>query len=192
MTPTVDPGDTLLARSVGAGGIGRGDIVIFHDPAWGAETMVKRVVGIGGDTVAFSGTGGSLTVNGKPVEESYLRGDRGDIGFDVQVPQGRLFLLGDDRAVSLDSRTHLQIAGGTIAATEVTGRVEGTVWPLGRMSVERRTTAFDGLGGPTASASGLLAPATYAMVGGAALILLASALGGLAALVRRLSGRKTG
>ncbi|MER5641600.1 signal peptidase I [Kitasatospora sp. NPDC002227] len=192
MSPTVEPGDTVLAKSVSADGIGRGDIVIFHDAVWGPETMVKRVAGVGGDTVAYSPAGGGLTVNGKPVDESYLTGDRGDVAFSVQVPQGRLFLLGDDRTVSLDSRSHLQVAAGTIPATEVTGRVAGRAWPFDRMAVQQRTAAFDSLGGPTASGPGLLQPATYAMVGGAALIVLVSALGGVVGLVRRLSGRKAG
>ncbi|WP_441250060.1 signal peptidase I [Kitasatospora sp. McL0602] len=193
MSPTVNPGDTVLARSVAGSSAGRGDIVIFRDQFWGGETMVKRVIGVGGDTVAFDDTQRKLTVNGAPIEEPYLSSagwGSVSLGFSVHVPEGRLFVLGDDRAVSLDSRSHLDVAAGSIPATEVTARVEGTVWPFDRVSVQRRTVAFDGLGGPVASRPGLLEPAAYAMLGGAGLILLASAVGGVVSLGRRLARRR--
>ena len=62
--------------------------------------MVKRVVGIGGDTVKCCGTDGRLTVNGTPVEEPYLHGKTPASGtpFEAKVPQGQVFLLGDDRS----------------------------------------------------------------------------------------------
>ncbi|AUG79873.1 Putative signal peptidase I [Kitasatospora sp. MMS16-BH015] len=190
MSPTVNPGDTVLARTVTPDEIGRGDIVVFRDLTWGTDTMVKRVVGVGGDTVAYGDSVGHLTVNGKPIQEGYLSPAPGlSVNFSIQVPAGRLFLLGDDRGVSLDSRSHLAVSAGTIPATEVSSRVAGTAWPFGRMAVQHRTTAFDGLGGAVASGPGPLEPASYAMIGGAALIVLASVLGGLVSLGRWVAGR---
>ncbi|WP_234327274.1 signal peptidase I [Streptomyces sp. NRRL WC-3742] len=188
MHPTLRIGDTVLGRKVGGGEVGRGDVVVFRDQAWaGGQLMVKRVVAVGGDTVAVTREDNRLTVNGKPVDEPYLaeQAPKGD-SFSVTVPQGRLFLLGDNREGSLDSRTHMDVDGGTVPADGVEARVEATVMPFGRTALLRRTTAFDGLAGPSAGAPGPLEPAAYATVGGAALIVLTCAAGGVAGLARRL------
>ncbi|MFE7589890.1 signal peptidase I [Kitasatospora sp. NPDC057512] len=192
MHPTLRVGDTVLARTVGGGDIGRGDVVVFRDQAWGGELMVKRVVAVGGDTVATSGADHRLTVNGQPVDEPYLatQGGQGQ-PFSVTVPQGRLFLLGDNRVGSLDSRTHLEVDGGTVPAEAVEARVEATVLPFGRTGLLDRVTDFDGFAGPKASQPGPLEPSAYAAVAGAALILVTSAVGGVAGLARRLRGRST-
>ncbi|MGW6918990.1 signal peptidase I [Kitasatospora sp. NPDC054939] len=190
MSPTLKVGDTVLARSTDGAAVGRGDIVVFRDTAWGAGLMVKRVVAVGGDTVSNAGADHRLTVNGKPVEEPYLAQQGALNGsFSVEVPAGRLFLLGDNRLGSLDSRTHLEVDGGTIAAGDVEARVEATVLPLGRAGLLARTTAFDGFGGSKAGEPGPLKPAFYATVVGAALIVLTSAVGGVAGLVGRLRRR---
>ncbi|MFE5584200.1 signal peptidase I [Kitasatospora sp. NPDC056531] len=187
MYPTLQTGDTVLARKAGGGAIGRGDVVVFRDQAWGGELMVKRVVAVGGDTVATIDSDHRLTVNGQPVEEPYLatQGRQGE-SFSVTVPQGRLFLLGDNRVGSLDSRTHLEVEAGTIPTTEVEARVEAILQPFGRMGLLDRTTAFDSFAGPKAGESGPLEPAAYASVAGAALIVVTSAVGGVAGLARRL------
>ncbi|MDH6129179.1 signal peptidase I [Kitasatospora sp. GP82] len=187
MTPTVQPGDTVLAHTVSGGAVGRGDIVIFRDSQWGGEVMVKRVVAVGGDTVACCDSQGRLLVNGKPIDEPYTAPQvMPGKDFKTTVPSGRLFLLGDSRVNSLDSRAHLDVASGTVPASDVTARVEATVWPYGRVGVVKRTVAFDGLGAPTAAEPGSIAPATYATVGGAAVVVLASAAGGVVSLGRRL------
>ncbi|MEV7024889.1 signal peptidase I [Kitasatospora sp. NPDC093558] len=187
MSPTLQVGDTVLARTTDGGSVGRGDVVVFKDQAWGGELMVKRVVAVGGDTVASTEDGRGLTVNGTRVDEPYLetRGPQG-APFSVTVPQGRLFLLGDNRLVSLDSRTHLAADGGTVPADAVEARVEATVLPFGRMGAFARTGAFDGVAGPRAAQPGPLVPAAAATVGGAALIVVTSAVGGVAGLARRL------
>ncbi|MCG6497651.1 signal peptidase I [Kitasatospora sp. A2-31] len=191
MSPTLKSGDTVLAREVEGSTVGRGDVVVFRDQAWGGQLMVKRVVAVGGDTVATTGDGGRLTVNGKPVEEPYLasQGPQGST-FSVDVPPGRLFLLGDNRQGSLDSRVHLEIDGGTIAASEVEARVEATVLPFGRTGLFARTSAFDAIDGAKAGEPGPLEPAFYACVAGGALIVLISAAGGVAGLTRRLRRRR--
>ncbi|MFD5462531.1 signal peptidase I [Kitasatospora sp. NPDC127059] len=187
MHPTLQVGDTVLARKVDGGAIGRGDVVVFRDQAWGGELMVKRVVAVGGDTVATTADDHRLTVDGQPVEEPYLatQGRQGE-SFSVTVPQGRLFLLGDNRVGSLDSRTHLEVDGGTVPATAVEARVEATLLPFGRIGLLHRTTAFDGFAGPRAGDPGPLEPAAYASVAGAALIVVTSVVGGVAGLARRL------
>ncbi|WP_327069106.1 signal peptidase I [Kitasatospora sp. NBC_01302] len=192
MEPTISAGDTVLARKVDGGQVGRGDIVVFHDPTWeGGATMVKRVVAVGGDTVAYGSAEHSLTVDGKPVTEPYLAPDQlPGTPFSIQVPAGRLFLLGDNRGSSLDSRSHLEELSGTVPATDVIARVEATVWPSGHAGLRGRTVAFDALGGPVASRPGLLVPAAWASVAGAAVIVLTSLTGPVAALARRARGRR--
>ncbi len=85
------------------------DVVVFQDSVWGTVPMVKRVVGVGGDRVACCDREGRLTVDGRPVDEPYLhaRGDDSQRAFEAtRVPAGKLFLLGDNRQASLDSRVH--------------------------------------------------------------------------------------
>ncbi|MDH6122119.1 signal peptidase I [Kitasatospora sp. GAS204A] len=189
MAPTIAAGDTVLARTVDGNRIGRGDIVVFHDPTWGNATMVKRVVGVGGDTVACCDAQHRFTVNGVPLDESYLApGGPPSAAFSAKVPAGRLFLLGDNRTGSLDSRTHLDDLAGTVATSQVQARVEATVWPFGHSGLWGRTVAFDALGGPTASRPGPLVPLAWAMAAGAVIIVLTSLTGPVATLVRRIRG----
>jgi signal peptidase I len=195
MAPTIAAGDTVLAHPVKPADIGRGDVVIFNDPLWEGSDIVKRVVAVGGDTVACCDSSGRITVNGHPVTEPYaasagLTGPTSQMNFSAVVPKGRLFLLGDNRAVSQDSRFHLSIADGTVAASQVVARVEGIAWPLGDARTIPRTSAFDALPGADATAHGPLVAEVWAVLGGAALVLVTAALGTFGGLVRRLRGRR--
>ncbi|MGW4805378.1 signal peptidase I [Kitasatospora sp. NPDC004272] len=187
MSPTLEAGDTVLARTGGAAG--RGDIVVFQDQDWGPATLVKRVVAVGGDTVSGDAEG-RITVNGHQVSEPYLTAlGTGGTAFSVTVPEGRLFLLGDFRGNSLDSRSHLDVAFGSVPVSGVRARVEAVIRPLSRLGLEPRATAFDGLGGPRAHQAGPLVPAVWTSAGGAVLIVAASAAGWAVSLTRRVRGR---
>ncbi len=100
--------------------------------------FVKRVIGVGGDHVVCCDASGRVTVNGVPLEEqSYLyAGDApSDQAFDVIVPDGMLWLMGDHRSNSADSRAHLgDPGGGMVPESRVVGRVMNVLWPLGRIS----------------------------------------------------------
>nr|WP_055586939.1 signal peptidase I [Peterkaempfera griseoplana] len=186
MEPTVHPGDTVLARRSNGSDVGRGDVVVFKDSTWGSALLVKRIVGVGGDTLVCCDAKHRLVVNGVAVDEPYLAGGYNSGKFSVTVPRGRIFLMGDNRLGSLDSRVHLDQASGTVPAGDVLGRVEGTAWPFGRMGGIDRTAAFDPVGGAVAAQHGPLVPASWAAVAGAVLVLVTAAVSPVAGFLRRL------
>ena len=127
MEPTVPAGAVLLIDKISTrvGDPHRGEIVIASDPRTGAS-IVKRVVAVAGDSVGIDN--GLLVVNGVTVVERYI--DNRDMagyyfGPDV-VPPGHVFLLGDSRATSEDSR-----AFGSVDVDAIDGRLLATMWPLG-------------------------------------------------------------
>ncbi|WSS17751.1 signal peptidase I [Streptomyces sp. NBC_01186] len=128
-------------------------------PSDDEQDLIKRVVGVGGDTVRCCDKQGRVTVNGTPLKEPYLHpGNKpSQIKFKVTVPVGRVFVMGDHRANSADSRYHLREADrGTVPEDLVQGRAVVIAWPFGhwRRLEEPETYASvpDGRGAP-ASAS---------------------------------------
>ncbi len=124
----------------------RGEVIVFTSPlAWRSspdETdFIKRVIGVGGDHVACCDPQGRITVNGTPLVEPYLNSDAGKLPaspnqFSVVVPKGRLWVMGDNRFFSGDSRERYQITGDAVASTiadsAVIGRAFIVFWPLSR------------------------------------------------------------
>jgi signal peptidase I len=164
MEPTLDVGDRVLVSrlSYRFGEVGRGDVIVFDgdgvfDPPRarpasllarmgqsvasllgapvGEHDYAKRVIGLPGEHVVCCDVQGRITVDGRPLTETYLHpGDVPSlIRFDVVVPAGRLWVMGDNRSVSGDSRGHLgDPGGGTVPLDHVVGRVTAVWWPLGR------------------------------------------------------------
>ncbi|WP_225823147.1 signal peptidase I [Streptomyces naphthomycinicus] len=189
MTPTIDAGDRVLAQRVDGDEVRRGDVVVFEDKTWVTNAkVVKRVVAVGGDTVSCC-TDGKLTVNGKQIEEPYLPpGSLAEIkNFGkVTVPEGRLFLLGDERQGSLDSSAHLtDAAQGTVARSAVSARVDAVVWPWNGML--KRPTGFETLG--ALSRPGPLGTIEVLVVAGAVLVLGGGAYGPVAGRLSRSRAR---
>ncbi|MFH9009837.1 signal peptidase I [Streptomyces sp. NPDC017943] len=103
-------------------------------PSENEKDLIKRVVGVGGDRVKCCDAQGRVTVNGVPLIEDYLYPGAApsDTPFDVTVPQGRLWVMGDHRNDSADSRVHQNTDyGGTVSEDEVVGRAMVIAWPFG-------------------------------------------------------------
>ncbi|MEC5178709.1 signal peptidase I [Arthrobacter sp. CG_A4] len=112
--------------------------------AGGEDTYVKRVIGLPGDHVLCCDAGGRLTVNGQQVAEPYLYGgdNPSDLKFSVIVPAGRLWLMGDHRSMSADSRSLLGApGGGMVPLDRVIGRPVQIIWPLDRFTAVPRPSA---------------------------------------------------
>jgi len=122
MQPTIAPGDQMLAVE-GSSGIRRGDIVVLRVPANVSgtdELFVKRVIGLPGDHVACCNAKGQVTVDGKALSENYLYpGDQPSrTRFSATVGKGEIWVMGDHRSISVDSRKW-----GQVPLRGVVGRV---------------------------------------------------------------------
>ncbi|MDQ5861766.1 MAG: signal peptidase I [Actinomycetota bacterium] len=101
------------------------------------QHLVKRVIGLPGDSVICCDDGGKLTVNGSPIDETYVNGaEEPQIrAFDVVVPEGKVWVMGDNRNHSADSRSHLESNGGFVDLVDVEGKAAVVAWPLNRITV---------------------------------------------------------
>jgi signal peptidase I len=129
-------------------------------PSDDEKDLIKRVVGVGGDHVKCCDVQGRVTVNGVPLKEQdylYPGNAPSDTPFDITVPEGRLWVMGDHRGDSADSRAHRKTAyGGTVSESSVVGRAMVIGWPFGHWSVLREPETFaavpDATTGSTAAA----------------------------------------
>jgi signal peptidase I len=101
------------------------------------QHLVKRVIGLPGDHVICCDAGGKLTINGSPIDESYVNeAEQPQIrAFDVVVPEGKIWVMGDNRNHSADSRAHLDSNGGFVDLEDVEGKAAVIAWPLNRITV---------------------------------------------------------
>ena len=146
--------------------IQRGDVIVFRDPAgWLPEAseasgnvvvntireglvlvgvvpnpakqyLVKRVIGVAGDNVVAKDQ--VLTINGKPTSEPYIFAGNtpSDTDFNVTVPEGKVWVMGDHRGASGDSRVHQDdVNNGMVPVEKITGKVVAKIWPLNRIGL---------------------------------------------------------
>jgi len=152
-------------------GVSRGEIVVFKDPGdwlpdpppasddWRSQIrraltfigvlpsdtgddLVKRAIGIGGDRVACCDAEGRIVVNGVPLDENYIVGPTDQVRFDVTVPEDSIFVMGDNRGNSRDSRYHLDVNDGAVPEANTVGRVVLVLWPFDRFAVETIPSIF--------------------------------------------------
>jgi signal peptidase I len=108
---------------------------VLPNPA--KQYLVKRVIGVAGDRIVCC-TDKKLTINGTPVEEPYIfkGNDPSDMTFDITVDPGKIWVMGDHRGASADSRYHQDdINKGQVPLSRVTGRVFGVIWPFGNAKI---------------------------------------------------------
>jgi signal peptidase I len=125
----------------------RGDVVVFDGSGYfGGGDYIKRVVGVGGDHVVCCDREGRIEVNGRSVDEStflYPGDSPSSVPFKAVVPDGTLFVLGDHRGDSSDSRDHLgSPGGGMIPVSAVVGRADWIVWPSSHWTRLHRPGAY--------------------------------------------------
>jgi signal peptidase I len=152
MEGTLRVGDRVLVDKLAyrfGGTPRRGDVIVFDgQDSFTTEPgsdFVKRVIGVGGDRVTCCDSQGRLLVNGQPLDETYLYpGDTPSrVPFDIVVPDGKLWVMGDHRDDSRDSRDHLgDPGGGTVPVGRVIGRVDWVAWPAGHWTRLRRPATF--------------------------------------------------
>lgn len=131
MIPTLYRGDRIIVSKLSYKfhPPQRGDVVVFHYPLDPKKTYVKRLIGLGGETVLLMG--GKLFVNGKMVPEPYLPPDTSfsDYG-PVNIPPGSYFMLGDNRMNSEDSRVW-----GLLEQKFIIGKALALYWPPNRLKI---------------------------------------------------------
>ncbi|NLO45053.1 MAG: signal peptidase I [Clostridiales bacterium] len=129
MLPTLSNGDWLAVTSYKSS-YDRNDIIIITQPNALDEPLVKRIIAVGGDTIDIDFDEHIVYVNGKPVSESFIREPtsyRGDVSFPLSVPVGYVFVMGDNRNNSLDSRSEII---GLINEKYILGKAQYRVFPF--------------------------------------------------------------
>ena len=117
---------------------------VLPNPA--KQYLVKRVVGVAGDHVVCCTNTGKITVNGEVMNEPYIYAGNvpSDMNFDVTVPKGKLWVMGDHRGASADSRYHQEdINKGFVPLNRVTGRVLAVIWPIKNISLVPNVDALN-------------------------------------------------
>ena len=131
MLPTLRRGDRVWGEKISArrGAVAASDIVTFHDPRSPRRTLIKRVIATGGQTVDLRD--GIVLVDGEPLSEHYLKSSgtypfgASAVSYPVHVPQGSVWVMGDNRKNSFDSRFF-----GPVTVSALTSRVVYRYWPL--------------------------------------------------------------
>lgn len=129
MSPTLADGECVILLQTKE--VETGDIIGFH---YGGEVLLKRIIGRGGDLIEIDPEG-IVSVNGQELEENYLAEKslgKCQLEFPYQVPEGMLFVMGDNRIVSMDSRLR---AIGCVEEAQIMGRVVCRIWPWDRIEM---------------------------------------------------------
>ncbi len=134
MKPTLNSGDWLTVKAINTN-YERGDIVVITQPNSLNEPLIKRVVAVAGDTVDINFAQGTVKINGELINEPYIAEPTErmfDVAFPVTVPDGCVFVMGDNRNNSLDSRS---TTVGFIDTRYLLGTAEFRLFPIGQWKI---------------------------------------------------------
>ncbi|MEI6621868.1 MAG: signal peptidase I [Actinomycetes bacterium] len=172
MENTLMPNDRIIASKITTtiSGVGRGEVVVFKDPGgWlpptavstsavnsvlefigllpssSGDDLVKRVIGVAGDRVKCCNQAGQIVLNGVGLDEPYVKAGPGtdQVQFDIVVPPSSVFVMGDNRSQSADSRFHMNSNQGAVPLGDIVGRAVLKVWPLGSFGTIPIPATFD-------------------------------------------------
>ena len=132
MYPTLHDGDRILVRVASYEQPQRGDMIVVQARHYLSEPLVKRVIAVAGDTVEVE-YGGVVYVNGEEIDEPYVNEEvfgGGDTQYPITVPEGSVFVMGDNRNNSEDSRL---TAVGTLKTEDIIGKVIFRIFPFNRI-----------------------------------------------------------
>ncbi len=135
MNPTLSSGDWLAVSSVAIKGFEAGDIVVVTQPWERNVPIIKRVIAVGGDTVDIDFVTHQVRVNGKVIDEPYIAEPTAlkyDVEFPLVVEKGKLFVMGDNRNNSVDSRSS---AIGLVDERYVLGKAVIRLFPTGERKI---------------------------------------------------------
>lgn len=122
----------------------RGEIIVLHSPAGDDIDVIKRIVGLPGETIEFRDSGRRILADGVEIDEPYLADDVRTLGADIiVVPEGEYLVLGDNRRASQDSRHW-----GTIDKASIIGKAVVTYWPPDRFGLAPHASADATAEGP--------------------------------------------
>ena len=135
MMPTLNNGDWLTVKAINTT-IERGDIVVITQPNITNEPLIKRVIAVGGDTLDINFMSGEVKVNGEVIDEPYINApthNPGDFNKPIKIPEGYVFVMGDNRNASLDSRFSTI---GVIDERYILGIANARLFPFGDWEIE--------------------------------------------------------
>lgn len=127
-----DPGGWLPPVTKSPGPVAQALEFIGLMPSSSGDDLVKRAIGIAGDHVVCCNSEGQIVLNGVGLVEPYIKPGSGtdQVPFDIVVPANSVFVMGDNRGASADSRYHLQQNNGAVPTDNIVGRVVLKVWPM--------------------------------------------------------------
>lgn len=135
MLPTLEDGNWLAVKAI-TRNVERGDIVVVTQPNKLNEPLIKRVIAVAGDTVDINFADGTVSINGIKIDEPYIAESTHrsfDTAFPVEVPENCVFLMGDNRNESLDSRSTIV---GFVDTRYILGKAEFRLYPFGEWTID--------------------------------------------------------
>ena len=137
MHPTLEDGNQVVMRIIGYNVPERGDIIVVMPEGEGQGPLIKRVIAVENDVISIDDVTGNVSVNGEVLFEPYISemirsGNTGGHNYPYTIPKGHVFVMGDNRNNSTDSR-NIERTGGAIPYENIIGKVLFRLWPINKI-----------------------------------------------------------